>query len=318
MTTLATQPGCKLGVIGAGHWGKNLIRNAHQLGVLVAICDARPNEALQADYPKAAWYTDWRDLLHHNRLDAVMIATPSHTHFDIASQSLMLGKHVYVEKPMTTHSADAEALLALSEQENRVLMVGHLLMYHPAVNRLKQLIKAGELGDIRAIQSDRLSYNPNRPDASVLWDLAPHDISLVHYLLDDDQMTVDHVSGYRIGGDGRYDDVTVMMTLPASGAKAVIHTSWVHPAKQVQLIVHGTKASAVLNDTLTHDKLLLRYHNTQSQPVLDTPDCLSLEPLKVECQHFIACVANNSTPRTHATSGLAVVRTLEQIAAHLG
>ena len=318
MSTLHTQCPVKVAVIGAGHWGKNLVRNFYQLGALAAVCDAMPRPELQAEFSKATWYTDWRDALHHPKLDGVVIATPSHTHFDIASQSLMLGKHVYVEKPMTTNSPDAEALLALSQHENRVLMVGHLLMYHPAVNRLKQLIQQDELGDIKAIQSDRLSFNPNRPDSNVLWDLAPHDLSLACFLLDAEPEAVLSASGHRVGDDGRLDDVKATLRFPG-GVAVDIHTSWVNPVKQVQLVVHGSRATAVLDDVQTTNKLQVftKAPEGRALPIASTPEWLALEPLKLECQHFINCLTHNSRPRSDAQNGLAIVQMIEQIQAML-
>jgi UDP-2-acetamido-3-amino-2,3-dideoxy-glucuronate N-acetyltransferase len=319
----------RVGVVGAGHWGKNLIRNFEQLGALAAVCDAVPRPELQQAYPQVAWYTDWRDLLHHAKLDAVVIATPSHTHFEIASQSLMLGKHVYVEKPMTTNSDQAAMLLSLSQQEDRILMVGHLLLYHPAVNRLKQLIQDGALGDIKAVQSDRLSYNPNRPDTNVLWDLAPHDLSLVCYLLDAEAEQVLQATGHRVGNDGRMDDIHATMRFPAKTGSTTsaskgqsvtvdIHTSWVHPVKHVQLVVHGSLATAVLNDVHTSNQLQLFTHiEGQKLPVASTPDWLALEPLKLECQHFVSCLTQHAQPRSDATNGLAIVRQIEAIEACL-
>jgi UDP-2-acetamido-3-amino-2,3-dideoxy-glucuronate N-acetyltransferase len=318
MTTLQTQCPVRVAVIGAGYWGKNLVRNFYQLGALAAVCDAQPRLELQAEFNKVSWYTDWRDVLHHARLDGVVIATPSHTHFDIASQSLMLGKHVYVEKPMTTNSPDAEALLALSQKEDRVFMVGHLLMYHPAVNRLKQLIQQGDLGDIKAIQSNRLSFNPNRPDSNVLWDLAPHDISLACFLLDAEPDVIVSATGHRVGQDGRLDDVKATLGFPG-GIAVDIHTSWVNPVKQVQLVVHGTKATAVLDDVQTTNKLQVftKASDGHALPTPTLPDWLALEPLKLECQHFINCLTHNSRPRSDAQNGLAIVQIIEQIQAKL-
>lgn len=348
----------RVAVVGCGHWGRHLVRNFHSLGHLAMVCDRHRAalDRLAEQFPGILLTPDLDDVVNNDLVEAVVIATPSHTHYAIAAAALAGGKHVYVEKPMATRLDDAQALLDMAEQRNRLLMVGHLLMYHPAVSRLRQLIAEGCLGDVLYIQSDRLNFNPHRQDKNVLWDLAPHDVSMMAYLLGAEPQAIASASGHCTSPDGLVDIVhldllfsgrsglalstqmgkeldAASQLLPVSRATALgipwdaastdaplvkghIHISWVHPMKQVRLVVRGSQQTAVLDDTLPQGKLQLfprdpfAVPEAQRAPVF--PEYLHLEPLRLECQHFIHCVKNGKIPKTDARNGLSVIRVLSE------
>ncbi|MCA9789207.1 MAG: Gfo/Idh/MocA family oxidoreductase, partial [Cyanobacteria bacterium HKST-UBA05] len=217
--------------------------------------------------------------------------------------------HVYVEKPMATSTTETRQLMDLAKDLDQHLMVGHLLLYHPAVSRLKQLIESGYLGDIRYIQSDRLNYNAHRSDRAVFWDLAPHDLSMMIYLLGRVPQRVVSVLGSKTSADELVDIAHIELD-SGSGIVGHIHNSWVHPFKQVKLIVRGTERSAVIDDTLPlSEKLQVFDHNHPQDKEL--PTLLGIEPLKLECQHFISAIKNNRRPKTDGVNGMKVVEILE-------
>ncbi|MDX2083809.1 MAG: Gfo/Idh/MocA family oxidoreductase [Candidatus Melainabacteria bacterium] len=307
-------PVSRVGVVGCGNWGKNLIRNFHHLGALAVVCDLNPSllEAQARQFPDVAAVDTFEALLKHPELDGVVIATPSHTHARLALAALAAHKHVYVEKPLATSVAEAEAIQQMAVAQNRHLMVGHLLLYHPAAHRLRQLVQEGVLGEIRSLESDRLNYNPHRPDSSVLWDLAPHDISLMAYVLGADPEQALLATGQCTGTDQRVDDAHLEVAFP-NGIRGHVHVSWVHPVKQVKLVVRGSRRLAVLDDTLSTEKLQLFEREDRSpESVLSFPEYLTIEPLKLECQHFLNCIRHNRAPRTDGRNGIRVVQILEQ------
>lgn len=308
----------RVGVVGCGRWGKNLARNFHHLGALAALCDLDGEilAPLREEYKGLKITSQYTDLLKAPDLDAVVIATPSVTHYKLAKAAFLAGKHVYVEKPIATSSAEVLELETLSETCDRVLMVGHLLLYHPVVRRLKQLIEAGELGELKYIQSDRLNFNPYRPDKSVVWDLAPHDLSMLTYLVGAEPVRVISASGHRTAPDGLVDVAHIELQFPGD-VKGHIHTSWIHPTKQVRLVVRGTHRTAVLDDTLGENKLQIFKSDDETRPVEELPDYLTIEPLKLECQHFLSTVRGEHPPRTGSVDGYHVVRVLEQVEAML-
>ena len=183
---------CKVAVLGAGIWGKNLVRNFYNLNYLHTVCDMdeENRKRVANDYPEVHLTPDFSEVLNNKEIDAVVVATPSHTHFKLVKMALEAGKHVYVEKPIATTSKEALILKEIAESKNLVLMVGHLLLYHPAVNRLKMIVQSGELGEIKYVQSDRLNINYFKNDRSVMWDLAPHDVSMVSYILGEEPKRV--------------------------------------------------------------------------------------------------------------------------------
>lgn len=302
----------KIAVIGCGNWGKNLVRNFDSLGFLYKVCDLNPAtlSELQKQYRNLIVTNRFDDVFNDPKVNGVVIATPSFTHYELAKKALLAGKHVYVEKPAATSSEQTLELNALAIELDLVLMVGHLLLYHPAVNRLRQLIREGYLGQIKNIASDRLNTNKLRPDKSVIWDLAPHDVSMLSYLMEQEPEDIVSVIGYQNREDGLVDDAHIDMVFPNDVA-GHIHISWVHPIKQVKLVVRGTERTAMIDDTMGENKLHIFNKDDISNPIEEFPDYLDIEPLKLECQHFINCIRHGYDPRTNGMNGYNVVRVLE-------
>ncbi len=303
----------KVAVVGCGNWGRNLVRNFYNLEFLASICDLDKDmlSKLKKQYPGITTTSRFEDLLVDPSITAIVISTPSHTHYRLAKAALLSDKHVYVEKPIATSLTETQDLYALSERVEKTLMVGHLLMYHPAITRLKQLIEEGYLGEIRYIESDRLNHNPYRADRSVFWDLAPHDLSMMMYLLGQEPRRLVSVQGSRTSNDGLVDIAHIEIEFP-NGVPGHIHNSWVHPVKQVKLVVRGSERTVVMDDTLTGSDKLKVFHNNTSPPEQITPEYLTLEPLKLECQHFINCIRSGRKPKSDGVNGLEVVRILEE------
>lgn len=308
----------KVAVIGCGAWGKNLVRNFAHLGALAVVCDSdhRKLEHIAREHRGVRVTTDFtQDVLNDPSIRAVVIATPSDTHFALAKQSLLAGKHVYVEKPLARDVKQAEELDEIATEKNLVLMVGHLLLYHPAVNCLKDLIASGELGNLLFIKSDRMNYNYHRRHWSVLWDLAPHDISMMSYLLDCEGADVSRVGGWDTLGDGLVDVAYLDLSFPVSGKiiPGQIRNSWIDPQKLVRLTVNGSLKTAVLNDTQAENKLTLHSQTREGRMVVEYPSYPDMEPLHLECEHFLQCLATGERPRTDANNAYQVVRILADV-----
>lgn len=302
----------KIAVVGCGRWGKNLIRNFHYLESLYAVCDLEWDvlNQLRRSYKGLIVTNDYQALLRDPEITAVVVSTPSVTHFALCKAALQAGKNVYVEKPIAVNCEQTQELFSLAAETGLVLMVGHLLLYHPAVNRLKQLIKEGVLGEIKYIQSDRLNFNPFRQDRSVLWDLAPHDLSMMCYILDEEPEGILSVNGHRTDKDGLIDVAHLELRF-ASGIGGHIHNSWIHPTKQVRLVVRGSDKTAILDDTLDKGKLRIFSRDQEQTPLEEFPEYLTIEPLKLECQHFINCIQYQKIPKTDGVNGYQVVKVLE-------
>jgi len=291
-----------IAVIGAGYWGKNLVRVFGEMGVLGVVCDINPTEDLPVDYCNSV-----DDVLARPDIDAVVIATPAETHFDIARKALKAKKHVFVEKPMTLDIGQAHVLIDMAKHRKLVLMVGHLMQYHPAFIALKGLINSGELGTIRHITSQRLNSGKVRTTENSLWSFAPHDISMILGLTNEEPDTVSAVGANHLRGDIS-DITTTHMTFP-SGIHASIFVSWLHPYKEQKLIVIGSTATAVLDDTKPWGSKLMVYETTgASYPIEMAP----AEPLREECEHFMACIKNKLVPTTDGNEGLRVLRILKR------
>jgi predicted dehydrogenase len=310
----------KVAVVGCGNWGKNLVRNYAHLGALQVICDADTErlDRLAKEYKGISVTTDFQKVLDDKSITGVVIATPSDTHFDVAKKSLLQGKHVYVEKPLALDVKHAEELDELATKRNLVLMVGHLLLYHPAVNTLKDLIASGELGELRFVRSDRMNFNQTRRD-SVLWDLAPHDLSMMSYLLDCDAPEVTRVGGWDTQDDDTIDVAYLDVAFPVKsnkGRKVIpgqVRNSWIDPQKIVRLTVNGTRKTAVLNDTEAADKLQLHSLSSSGRMVVEYPDYPNSEPLHLECEHFLNCIQTGQRPRSDANNAYHVVRVLADV-----
>ncbi len=302
----------KVAVIGCGIWGKNLVRNFYNLGVLSLVCDLDKENlnTIKKDYKDIGTTSNLDEVLLSKNINMIVIATPSHTHYPLVKTALEYDKHVYVEKPIATTAKEAFDLKQLAEKKGLVLMVGHLLLYHPAVTRLRSIIKDGYLGDIKYIQSDRLNTNYYRNDRSVMWDLAPHDLSMISYVLDQNPLGVTSATGAATNNDNIMDIVHLDIDFP-NNIKAHISTSWIHPEKRVSLLVRGTKATAIFDDTCMVEKLHIYDNFSQSKDSVAYPEYLEIEPLKLECQHFINSVINKIKPRSDGDNGYEIVRILE-------
>ena len=308
-----------LGLIGAGYWGKNLARNFHELGALALVCDS--SEAGRATAreiaPGVDTSADFNDAIKSSEIDAVAIATPANTHFNLAATALIAGKDVFVEKPLALKVSEGEELKRLAEEHGRILMVGHLLEYHPAVLKLREFIDAGELGDVNYIYSNRLNFGKVRTEENALWSFAPHDVAVILRLIGEMPNEVTCVGGsYLTPG---LADVTVSSLKFESGRRAHIFVSWLNPFKEQKLVIMGEQKMAVFNDVEPEHKLVLfdqRVDLSVSLPVLQrngqkTVKFSSDEALHRECKHFIECVQTRRTPLTDARSGVCVLRVLE-------
>ncbi|MDH4185025.1 MAG: Gfo/Idh/MocA family oxidoreductase [Nitrospinota bacterium] len=305
-------------VVGAGYWGKNLIRNFHALGVLRAIVDSDPKTRQTAEqgYPGVAVTQDLGELLRRPDINAVALATPAETHFQLACQCILAGKDVFVEKPLSLNVEDGERLVALAREKGRTLMVGHLLQYHPAVVRLKQLVAAGELGPLQYIYSNRLNLGKIRTEENILWSFAPHDISVILSLVGHLPISVVcHGSHFLTQGIA---DVTLSHLTFGDGVAAHIFVSWLHPFKEQKLVIVGEKSMAVFNDTEPENKLLLYPHVINWKSGVPAPERREavavavdkVEPLQEECRSFVEAVETGRPPRTDGAEGLDVLKTL--------
>lgn len=303
----------KIAVIGTGMWGRNIVRNFYNLNVLDMVCDIDEEnlQKIRAEYNGVRTTTDFNEVINDPEITGVAVVTPSHTHYKMVKAVLTAGKNVYVEKPISTVAQEAKDLMELAEEKGLVLMVGHLLLYHPAVNRLKMLVEDGVLGDIVYAQSDRLNVNYHKNDRSVMWDLAPHDVSMISYVIGKDPKRV--ISAVGCSSDGNdIMDITHIGIEFDGGAVGHISDSWITPKKHVTLLVRGTKATAILDDTLMENKLSV-FDNFSAGPAKTIDlDYLEIEPLKLECQHFVSCSQKGQKARSDGENGYNVVSILEE------
>ena len=305
--------------IGHGYWGKNLARNFHELGHLAAVVDPDEKAAQAAASAYGVRAAGFDAVLADGAIDAVSLASPAALHFAQAKAALEAGKHVYVEKPLALDIGEAEALCALAAAKGRILMVGHLLQYHPVYARLRQMVAAGELGRLTHVYSNRLSLGKFRTEENVLWSFAPHDISMILGLAGEEPDAVS-AQGTAAFTPGVADLVTAQMRFPG-GTRAHVMVSWMHPFKEQRLVVIGDKAMAVFEDSQPawEDKLLLYRHAIDRSGPVPNPVKAEAErivversePLKEECRHFAHCVDTGATPLTDGNEGLAVLRVLD-------
>jgi len=311
-----------IAVIGAGYWGRNLVRNFHELGVLKTICDGAQTvrDEMARTYPEAAVTAAVTDVLADPAVTGVVIAAPAALHFELATAALQAGKHVFVEKPLALTRADGAALVHLAAQCRRTLFVGHILHYHAAVIRLKELIRAGVIGRLQYIYSRRLSFGKIRREENILWSFAPHDISLILSLTGEEPSYVDAVGSNFL--HARIADVTMTNLKFPSGIGAHIFVSWLNPYKEQKLVVVGSEGMLVFDDTEPIATKLMHYphkinwqnnlpvpHKGESEPVDIAP--LWKEPLKAECEAFLTAVGSGVPPLTSGEEGLRVLKILE-------
>ncbi len=299
-------------VVGCGLWGRNIVRNFYNLNALHSVCDLDEENLKMINelYSDVRTTKNFDELLNNPEIEALCIVTPSLTHFGLVKKALLAHKHVYVEKPISTSSKEALELKELAEKMNVKLLVGHLLLYHPAVNRLKMLIAQGVLGDIKYVQSDRLNINYFKNDRSVMWDLAPHDVSMIAHITGAAPLKVLSATGAETEFEN-ICDITHLTIEFEHGIIGHVSDSWIHPQKRVVLLVRGTKATAILDDTLTEGKLKVYDNKKGSQNDIEVFDYLEIEPLKLECQHFLNCIEHDKTPRSDGENGYMIVSILE-------
>lgn len=317
----------KVGVIGYGYWGPNLVRNFVELSdsEVIAVADLREERLRQVKdrYPKIMTTTDYTEMFRLG-VEAVVVATPPSSHFRFAWECLEHNLHVLVEKPLTLDSGQAEALVTLAEKNDRVLMVGHTFEYNPAVHALKNLVESGELGDILYIDAARLNLGLFQRDLNVMWDLAPHDISILLYILGQMPISVS-AHGKACVFDNIHDVVYLTLTFPGN-ILAHVHVSWLDPCKVRRITVVGSKKMANYNDVSTLEMIKIydkgveapRYTNNFGEFQCSyrygdvvIPNIKFVEPLRIECQHFINSITNHTHPNSSGEDGLNVVRVLE-------
>ena len=316
----------RVGVIGCGYWGPHLVRNLHEMpeAELIGVSDLRPErlDYVGSRYPGVRLLSDHHDLLATD-VDAVVVASPIHTHYAVARDALVAGKHVLVEKPLATNVMEAADLVTLARARRRVLMAGHTFLYNPAVQELRRLVQAGELGRIYYGDAARLNLGLFQRHANVLWDLAPHDISILMHVLGQDPVMVSARGSTCVQAD--VHDVCYMEIQFSGGTSAHVHVSWLDPDKVRRLTLVGDRRMAVFDDVSATTKLRI-YDQGVEYPVTDNygefelayrhgeiviPYIAWREPLRLECEHFLDCVRRGDRPLSDGEQGLAVVATLQ-------
>jgi len=324
---VSTKP-IRVGVVGFGYWGPNLVRNLDKLGdaELVAACDLSDGNLakLKGLYPYVETTNDLASLLADFDLDAVVVATSAPSHFAIAKQVIEAGKHCYIEKPMTLKSSESETLVRMADEAGVHLMVGHLMEYHTAINWIRDYIASGELGDVLYLYMQRLNLGKVRAEENAFWSLAPHDVSIALYVLGE---APDFVSarGEDYLRDGVHDVVFANLHFP-SGKMANIHVSWLDPHKTRKLTIVGTKKMLVFDDMQATEKIWIYDKGVEPKEAMAYGEDLTLrfgditvphikmqEPLALEVQHFLDCCESGDVPRSDGRDGLRVVRVLEAV-----
>jgi len=306
-------------VVGCGHWGKNLVRNLDRLGRLYAVCESDVGRLdwIGSQYPSAKCYSSLEEALGDPEVDAVMLATPAQHHHGMGLAVLEAGRDLFVEKPLALDWEQGLEMVEAAEQNGRVLMVGHLLRYHPAVVKLQEILATGRLGKVEYVYSNRLSMGKVRQEENALWSFAPHDISVILTLLGQLPVQVSATGGAYL--QPNVADTTVSNLLFESGSRAHIFVSWLHPYKEQRLVVIGSSQMAVFDDARTTDKLVLFDKRIETKngalearqtkgvpvPIEDT------EPLCRECEHFIDCILHRRQPLTSGLEGVKVLQVLQ-------
>src|SRR5271166_5573744 len=320
------EAGCpvRVAVIGCGYWGKNLVRNFAELGALAAICDPDRAAADQLAERYRGRIAEFDSVLCDPAIAGVAIAAPAVLHAELARRAIEAGKHVFVEKPLALTVPEAEQLCALAERHDRRLMVGHLMQYHPAFTKLRQLVREGALGRLQYVYSNRLNLRKVRREEDILWSFAPHDLSMILSLVGQEPAEVGAQGGYYL--HKTIADVTTTLLAFPGGERAHVFVSWLHPYKEQKLVVTGDRAMAVFDDAQPWSRKLLLYpHRIEWRETMPVPqkaeaDPVLLEegePLNLECRHFLDCIATGGTPRTDGREGLRVLRVLARASAAL-
>ncbi|HJY83347.1 MAG TPA: Gfo/Idh/MocA family oxidoreductase [Candidatus Binatia bacterium] len=318
----------RVAVVGCGYWGPNMVRNFSELDrvEVAVVCDLRQNrlEAIQRRYPSVFTTIEFARVVEDPTIDAVVLTTPVATHYPLAKQAITCGKHVFVEKPLTASLTEAEDLVKLARLHGRVLMVDHTFLYTGAVQKLKELIARGELGDLYYFDSVRVNLGIFQPDVSVVWDLAAHDISIMTYLLDRNPVAVSATGATHF--KWQTEDIAYITTMFDDSLLGHVHVSWLSPVKIRQMLIAGSKRMIVYNDNEPSEKVKVYDRGVN---FTDTSDALydllvnyrigdvhiprldTREALHVECEHFIDCILTGQRPLSDGESGLGVVRVLE-------
>lgn len=308
-----------IGLVGLGSWGKNILRCLHEIGTLHTACDLDQHllSERKKQFPDVTFTTEFEELLKNPDIKALVIALPAAMHYDYVKKSLLAEKDVFVEKPLALTVREGRELVKLADSGKRILMVGHILHYHSAVVKLKELISAGKLGKLQYIYSNRLNIGKLRMEENILWSFAPHDISVILMLLEEEPFSVSASGGGYL--NSAICDTTITTLAFKNGVKGHIFVSWLHPYKEQKLIVVGSKAMAVFDD-MTKEKLFLYQHTIEWMkgkiPVarkagFQVIPVGSTEPLEVELNHFAECVMHRVRPKTDGEEGLRVLKVLE-------
>src|ERR1700733_2949515 len=323
-----------VGVVGGGYWGPNLVRNFKGLPNchLKAMCDVSEARLkhMRSLYPDVEGMTDFGHLLNGVGVDAVVVAAPVRHHYSLAKTSLLAGKHTLIEKPMASSSAQCEELIEIAESKGLVLMVGHTFLYSAPVRKIAEIVQAGDIGEIRYINSRRLNLGLFQKDINVAWDLAPHDISIILHILQEFPVVVNCQGNAHVTPG--IEDVTNISLAFRHKRFATIQSSWLEPRKVREMTIVGTRRMIVYDDLQTHEKIRVYDMRVERPPHYDTfaefhysyhygdsyiPHIKQEEPLKAECQHFLECIAHGSKPVSGGQEGLELVKILEAAGASL-
>jgi UDP-2-acetamido-3-amino-2,3-dideoxy-glucuronate N-acetyltransferase len=308
-------------VLGTGYWGINHVRNFHELGALYGVYDANHSlvQKVSGTYPDAKVFTSLQQVFSDPNVHGVVVASPATTHFEITKEAMLGGKDVLVEKPLALKLSQAKELVELAEKKKRVLMVGHLLRYHPALIKLKEMIQTPEFGALEYIYSNRLNLGKIRTEENILWSFAPHDVSTMLWLTESLPIQANVVGGNYL--QPNITDITISTFLFDNGVRAHIFVSWLHPFKEQRLVVVGSKKMIVFNDQAEKDKKLTIFDKSveliNGQFVTSKPAGVlvpydhTIEPLKAECTHFLGCIETRATPHTDGQEGMMVLKVLQ-------
>jgi predicted dehydrogenase len=317
-----------VGVVGCGYWGPNLIRNFRSLPDchLKVMCDVSESRLkhLKALYPEVECSTNFEQMIARKDIDAVVVATSVKLHFPMAKASLLAGKHTLIEKPMAASSAQCEELIDIARSKGLILMVGHTFLYSAPVRKIKEIVDNHDIGEIRYISARRLNLGLFQKDINVAWDLAPHDISIILYIIGELPHSINCRGGAHITPG--IEDVTSMSLHFSKERSAIIHSSWHDPRKVREMTIVGSKRMIVYDDIVAQEKIKIFDARVERPPHYDTfaefqyayhygdihcPYVKQDEPLKTECQHFLECIRNGTVPVTNGAAGMEVVQILE-------
>lgn len=308
-----------IAVVGCGYWGQNLVRSVHDIGALHAVSDNDPARMKNFAEKYNVKPLAYKDVLNDNAVAGVVLAVPAPLHASMTLEALKAGKHVFVEKPIAMSLDDAAAMVEAANKADRVLMVGHLLHYHPAFTALKNMVADGTLGKLRYIYSNRLNFGKVRTEENVFWSFAPHDVSMILSLADREPKSIkaNYIASFP---ESKLPSTAQVQFDFGDGLSGHINVSWLNPFKEQKLVAVGSKGMAVFDDTLSWDKKLSLYQNSvtfeNGQPVLNKaePEFIALpqaEPLKEECLHFANCIASGATPRTDGHEAARVLKVMQ-------